>query len=59
MKDTINRSGEVIENLTIAQGDRRYAYAFAFGFAWSMLSEKNRKELLKVSERKAQEKEND
>jgi hypothetical protein len=59
MKDTINRSGEVIENLTIAQGDRRYAYAFAFGFAWSLLSEKNRKELLKISERKAQEKDND
>ena len=59
MKDTINRSGEVIENLTIAQGDRRYAYAFAFGFAWSLLSEKNRKELLKISERKANEKEND
>ena len=58
MKDTINRSGEVIENLTIAQGDRRYAYAFAFGFAWSLLSEKNRKELLKISERKANEKEN-
>ena len=57
MKTNINRSHEVIENLTIAQGDRRYAYAFAFGFAWSMLSEKNRQELLKVSERKAQEKE--
>ena len=59
MKDTINRSGEVIENLTIAQGDRRYAYAFAFGFAWSMLSEKNRVELLKLSERKAKEKDED
>ena len=59
MKDTIDRSGEVLDNLEIAQGDRRYAYAFAFGFAWAMLSEKNRKELLKISERKAQEKDND
>lgn len=60
MSDTSNRSDEVLSNLKIAyKGNREIAYAYAFHYAWAMLSEKNRKELLKISERKAQEKDND
>ena len=59
MKDTINRSDEVIKNLTISQGESRYAYAFAFGMAWSLLSETNRKQMLKVAQEKATKKENE
>lgn len=58
MKNTINRSHEVIENLKIAKGESRYAYAFAFGMAWALLSETNRKQMLRVAQEKANEKEN-
>jgi hypothetical protein len=57
MKDTINRSGEVIQNLIISQGERSYAYAYAFGFAWALLTEKQRIQMLKLAEQKANEKE--
>ena len=60
MSNTINRSDEVLSNLKTAyDGNREIAYAYAFHYAWALLSEKSRQELLKVSEQKAQEKEND
>lgn len=58
MSDTINRSNEVIENLKLAKnGNNAYAYAYAFGWAWGMLSEKERKRMLKMAEQKVTEKE--
>jgi hypothetical protein len=57
MKTNINRSHEVIENLTIAEGESRYAYAYAFGWAWAMLTEKQRDKMLTLSQEKANEKE--
>lgn len=58
MSDTINRSQEVIENLTISQNGQNYAYAYAFGWAWATLSESERKRLLKFAQTKANEKRN-
>jgi hypothetical protein len=60
MTDTIDHSDEVLSNLRTAyDGNREIAYAYAFHYAWALLSEKSRQELLKVSARKLQEKEND
>jgi hypothetical protein len=61
MTDTTDRSDEVLSNLKTAyDGNREIAYAYAFHYAWALLSEKSRQQLLKVSERKANEaKEND
>jgi hypothetical protein len=60
MTDTIDHSDEVLSNLkTVYNGNREIAYAYAFHYAWALLSEKSRQELLKVSARKLQEKEND
>lgn len=52
---TIYKSGEVIDNLRLAM-DRDSAYPFAFGYAWALLSEKARKEIIKMAEAKANEK---
>lgn len=58
MSDTINRSSEVIVNLKKANdGQSDMAYAYAFGYAWAMLSEKERVKLLELAETKATEKE--
>jgi hypothetical protein len=61
MSKTIDHSDEVLSNLKTAyDGNREIAYAYAFHYAWALLSEKSRQQLLKVSERKANEaKEND
>lgn len=56
MKSNILRSAEVIDNLIIVEGERRYALAYAFGWAWSMLSERERDVMLRISEKKAIEK---
>jgi hypothetical protein len=60
MTTNINRSHEVIENLKLADNatESRYAYAYAFGWAWAMLTEKQRDKMLKLSQDKANEKEN-
>mgnify|MGYP007043780807 FL=1 len=59
MKSTINRSSEVVANLKKAHsGKSDIAYAYAFGYAWAMLSEKERVKLLELAETKATEKEN-
>jgi hypothetical protein len=59
MSNTINRSSEVIVNLKKANdGKSDMAYAYAFGYAWAMLSEKERVKLLELAETKATEKEN-
>lgn len=58
MSNTVTRSNEVIENLKSANdGNSNYAYAYAFGWAWGMLSEKERKRMLKMAEQKVIEKE--
>jgi hypothetical protein len=61
MTDKIDHSDQVLSNLKTAyDGNREIAYAYAFHYAWALLSEKSRQQLLKVSERKANEaKEND
>ena len=60
MTDKIDHSDEVLSNLRTAyDGNREIAYAYAFHYAWALLSEKSRQQLLKVSEQKANEKEND
>lgn len=59
MSNTINRSSEVIANLKKAHsGKSDIAYAYAFGYAWAMLTEKERTVLLTMAETKATEKEN-
>lgn len=59
MSDTINRSGEVIANLKKAHsGKSDIAYAYAFGYAWAMLSETERVKLLEIAQVKVNEKEN-
>ena len=59
MEPTINRSHEVIANLKKAHyGKSDMAYAYAFGYAWAMLTEKERARLLEIAEGKANEKEN-
>ena len=59
MKSTINRSSEVVANLKKAHsGKSDIAYAYAFGYAWAMLSENDRIKLLEMAETKATEKEN-
>ena len=59
MSNTINRSSEVIVNLKKANnGDSDMAYAYAFGYAWALLSEKDRNKMLTLAEQKANEKEN-
>ena len=59
MTNTINRSSEVIANLKKANnGKSDMAYAYAFGYAWAMLSEKDRIKMLELAETKATEKEN-
>ena len=56
MTSNINRSGEVIQNLkTALDGNSNYAYSYAFGYAWAMLTEKERTKLLELAERKANE----
>jgi hypothetical protein len=56
MTDKIDHSDQVLSNLKTAyDGNREIAYAYAFHYAWALLSEKNRQQLLKVSERKANE----
>jgi hypothetical protein len=58
MSNTINRSSEVIANLKKAnKGQSDMAYAYAFGYAWAMLSEKERNRMLELAEQKANEKE--
>lgn len=58
MKPTINRSHEVIANLKKANnGQSDMAYAWAFGYAWAMLSEKERNRMLELAEQKVTEKE--
>ena len=58
MSNTINRSHEVIANLKKAHsGKSDIAYAYAFGYAWAFLSEKERTKLLEMAEQKANEKE--
>jgi hypothetical protein len=58
MKPTINRSSEVVANLKKAHsGKSDIAYAYAFGYAWAMLSENDRIKLLEMAETKATEKE--
>jgi hypothetical protein len=58
MKSTINRSSEVVANLKKAHsGKSDIAYAYAFGYAWAMLSENDRIKLLEMAETKATEKE--
>lgn len=58
MKSTINRSSEVVANLKKAHsGKSDIAYAYAFGYAWAMLSENDRIKLLEMAETKAIEKE--
>lgn len=61
MNSNITRSREVIENLKLANDETTstYAYPYAFGWAWAMLTEKQRDQMLKLSEAKAnKEKEN-
>ena len=59
MSDTINRSSEVIANLKkVYHGDTNLSYAYAFGYAWAMLSEKERWRMLELAEQKVNEKEN-
>ena len=58
MKSTINRSSEVVANLKKAHsGKSDIAYAYAFGYAWAMLSEKDRIKMLELAETKVNEKE--
>lgn len=54
MTKTILRSDEVIQNLIANRGFDRsaLAYAYAFGTAWAMLNEKQRLEVIKMSEQK-------
>ena len=59
MTNTINRSSEVIANLKKAHsGKSDIAYAYAFGYAWAMLSEKDRIKMLELAQVKVNEKEN-
>ena len=59
MTNTINRSSEVIANLKKANdGKSDMAYAYAFGYAWAMLSEKDRIKMLELAQVKVNEKEN-
>lgn len=51
----INRSNEVIENLRNTEG-RDVAYPMAFGYAWGLLSDEARDELLKWAEKKVSQK---
>jgi hypothetical protein len=58
MTSTINRSSEVVANLKKAHsGKSDIAYAYAFGYAWAMLSENDRIKMLELAETKATEKE--
>ena len=53
---TILQSAKVIENLRKVM-DSDAVYPYAFGYAWAMLSEQSRKEILKMAEVKANKKE--
>ena len=58
MESNINRSGEVMDNLKKAHnGKSDIAYAYAFGYAWALLTETERTVLLTMAEKKATEKE--
>jgi hypothetical protein len=59
MSNTINRSSEVIANLKKANnGQSDMAYAYAFGYAWALLSETDRNKMLEIAQVKVNEKEN-
>jgi hypothetical protein len=48
----IFRTSEVISNIMTNKGfSNSEAYAYAFGYAWAMLSDKDRLKLIEVSER--------
>jgi hypothetical protein len=48
----IFRTSEVIKNIMTTRGfSNSEAYAYAFGYAWAMLSDKDRLKLIEVSER--------
>jgi len=53
---TMLQSAKVIENLRKVM-DSDAVYPYAFGYAWAMLSEQSRKEILKMAEVKANKKE--
>jgi hypothetical protein len=57
MTSNINRSREVIENLKLVKKDvaSNHPHAYAFGWAWAMLTETQRDEMLKLAEQKAKE----
>jgi hypothetical protein len=58
MKSNINRSNEVIDNLKKAHsGKSDIAYAYAFGYAWALLSETDRNKMLEIAQVKVNEKE--
>ena len=58
MESNINRSGEVLDNLKKAHsGKSDIAYAYAFGYAWALLSEAERTKLLEIAQVKVNEKE--
>jgi hypothetical protein len=52
--ENLYKSGDVIANLKKGLGDVA-AYPYAFGYAWALLTEKQRKELIKIAEEKAKE----
>jgi len=57
MNSNINRSNEIIKNLQLAndQIESHYAYPYAFGWAWAMLTDEQRDQMLKLAEQKAKE----
>lgn len=58
MKETyINKSSLVIENLRKSNGFDS-AYPMAFGYAWALLSPKQRLEIIKFAQNKVAEMEN-
>lgn len=50
------KSSEVISNLRKAEGNLS-AYPMAFGYAWGLLTDKQRKEMIKFAEETLAEKE--
>lgn len=53
---TMIQSGKVIEDLRKVM-DSDAVYPYAFGYAWAMLSEQSRKEIIKMAAAKANKKE--
>jgi hypothetical protein len=52
----INKTNELIENLKKAGQKNNIVYAYAFGMAWSRLSDEARANILKSAEKMANEK---